>query len=137
MSSIRIWHTYLGILIAPSVLFFALTGSLQLFGLHEAHDGYEPPILIEKLSTLHKDQVFAQKPHDQDRRDEGRAETDEHEAPSPLNVTLLKCYFLLVALALTTSTLLGLWMGLRTRRSRAVWWLLAAGTAIPAVLAFL
>jgi len=65
MSSIRIWHMYIGILIAPSVLFFALTGALQIFSLHEAHGSYEPPALLEKLSRLHKDQVFAQKEHEQ------------------------------------------------------------------------
>jgi uncharacterized iron-regulated membrane protein len=29
MSSIRLWHSYIGILIAPSVIFFALTGALR------------------------------------------------------------------------------------------------------------
>jgi hypothetical protein len=28
-------HLYLGTLFAPSIIFFAFTGSLQLFGLHE------------------------------------------------------------------------------------------------------
>jgi uncharacterized iron-regulated membrane protein len=64
MQSIRTWHTYIGILIAPSVLFFAFTGSLQLFSLHEAHDSYKPPPVIEKLASVHKDQVFALKEHD-------------------------------------------------------------------------
>jgi uncharacterized iron-regulated membrane protein len=59
MSSLRTWHTYLGLLIAPSVLFFSLTGALQLFGLHEAHGAYHPAVIIEKLGMLHKDQVFA------------------------------------------------------------------------------
>ena len=30
----RQWHLYLGTFFAPSILFFALTGALQLFGLH-------------------------------------------------------------------------------------------------------
>jgi hypothetical protein len=59
---IRRLHTYLGAFIAPSVLFFAATGSLQLFSLHEAHGDYQPPAFIEKLGMLHKDQVFAMKP---------------------------------------------------------------------------
>ena len=59
MASIRTWHTYLGILIAPSVLFFALTGALQIFSLHEAHGTYHPLPIVEKFSSVHKDQVFA------------------------------------------------------------------------------
>src|SRR5580698_2249190 len=55
---LRKWHAYIGLLIAPSVLFFALTGALQIFNLHEAHGTYTPALLIEKLSAVHKDQVF-------------------------------------------------------------------------------
>jgi hypothetical protein len=58
-ATIRQWHSYIGVFVAPSVLFFALTGSVQLFSLHEAHGHYEPPAIIEKLSSVHKDQVFA------------------------------------------------------------------------------
>ncbi len=31
----RQWHLYLGTLFAPSILFFAFTGALQLLGPHE------------------------------------------------------------------------------------------------------
>ena len=63
MSSIRLWHSYIGILIAPSVIFFALTGALQIFSLHESHGTYTPPALIEKLSSMHKDQVQIGRAH--------------------------------------------------------------------------
>jgi hypothetical protein len=56
---LRQWHTYIGVFIAPSVLFFALTGAYQLFGLHEAHAGYQPPPVLAKLGMLHKKQVYA------------------------------------------------------------------------------
>jgi hypothetical protein len=145
MSSIRTWHTYLGILIAPSVLFFALTGALQLFSLHESHGTYNPPPLLEKLSSVHKDQVFAQKDHDDhDHPEPGagndehhHAPTDDHDAAPSLGTSLLKWYFLVVSLALTASTLLGLWMGLtQIRRKRTGWWLLLVGTVAPVVLCF-
>src|ERR1700685_4580837 len=55
---LRKWHAYIGLLIAPSVLFFALTGILQIFNLHEAHGGYHPALILEKLSVGHKDQEF-------------------------------------------------------------------------------
>lgn len=143
MSSIRIWHMYIGILIAPSVLFFALTGALQIFSLHEAHGSYEPPALIEKLSRLHKDQVFEQKEQKEQKEDESegagakehpKAEDDDQPR---LGTVLLKWFCLLVALGLSISTLLGLWMGLtQLRRRRTGWWLLAVGIVLPAVLIF-
>jgi hypothetical protein len=144
MSSIRIWHMYIGILIAPSVLFFALTGALQIFSLHEAHGSYEPPPLIEKLSRLHKDQVFAQKEQKEHEEHESEgAGAQEHpkaekEDQPRLGTLLLKWFCLLVALGLSISTLFGLWMGLtHVRRRRTGWWLLAVGIILPAALAFL
>jgi hypothetical protein len=145
MSSIRVWHMYIGILIAPSVLFFAITGALQIFSLHEAHGSYEPPALIEKLSRLHKDQVFAQKEHEQKKHEEDKSEgpvAQEHpkagdEDQPRLGTVLLKWFCLLVALGLSISTLLGLWMGLtQLRRRRTGWWLLGVGIIVPAALAF-
>jgi len=138
MSSIRVWHMYIGILIAPSVLFFALTGALQIFSLHEAHGSYVPPPLLEKLSRLHKDQVFAQKEHEQD-KSEGMGAQEPPKAESEdqprLGTVLLKWFCLLVALGLSASTLLGLWMGLtQMRRKRTGWWLLAAGIVLPVAL---
>jgi len=140
MPSIRTWHTYLGILIAPSVLFFALTGALQIFSLHEAHDTYVPPQLLEKLASVHRDQVFAVKEHDDDHHDEHaageHAAAPEHEEEPALATPLLKYFFLLVATALFVSTSLGLWLGLtHVRHKRVGWWLLAVGIIVPASLA--
>jgi hypothetical protein len=139
MQSIRTWHTYIGILIAPSVLFFALTGTLQLFSLHEAHDGYTPPALIEKLGSLHKDQVFALKEHDHEPAHAADAPPPDHHGEAkdedegaPIAVYALKWYFALVAVGLATSTLLGLWMGLtHLRHQRVGWWLLLVGIVLP------
>jgi hypothetical protein len=48
---------------------------------------------------------------------------------------LLKSFFLLVALGLSSSTILGLWMALNQhRRKRIAWTLLGIGAAIPAFL---
>ena len=136
MSSIRLWHSYIGILIAPSVIFFALTGALQIFSLHESHGSYTPPAFIEKLSSMHKDQVFEQKHHAQheaeSKDDRQPPPPKEHEEGPTLGTTLLKWFFLFVALALTASTLLGLWIGLtRFQRKRTGWWLLLAGIVLP------
>lgn len=147
MLLIRTWHTYLGILIAPSVLFFSLTGSYQLFGLHEPHGTYIPSPLLEKLSMLHKDQVFGEKEHQEDKRPDGGTASAEHERPGPPGdhedksspgTLLLKWYFLIVALSLTATTILGLYMGLtHLRRKRTGWWLLGVGIAIPVALSMI
>jgi hypothetical protein len=141
MLLIRTWHTYLGILIAPSVLFFAITGAFQLFTLHEAHGTYEPPPLLEKLSALHKDQVLGEKEQPEAEPPKTGAAPSDHEPSSPRDdhekksspsTLLLKWYFLVVALALTTSTLFGLWMGLtHIKHKRTGWWLLGVGFVFP------
>jgi hypothetical protein len=132
--------------VAPTVLFFAFTGSLQLFGLHEAHDGYQPPALIEKLGRLHKDQRLEGKA----RRADGplRTHIDEGQgdwvAPvvrpppaaveaTPIRELALKWLFLLSALMLMTSTSLGVWMAITQNRRKVVLGLLfLAGLAAPA-----
>jgi hypothetical protein len=149
---IRRWHSYLGLLIAPSVLFFALTGAVQIFGLHEAHDDYQPPALIEKLSSVHKDQVFELGDHGPPPPDSSAGQPngvvafavqnlhaghDDHDSPG-LPTTLLKWYFLIVAVALTVSTGFGIWMGLtQIRRKSLAWTLLFVGAAVPLALLLL
>jgi hypothetical protein len=138
-ATIRTWHFYIGMLIAPSVLFFAMTGALQLFSLHEAHGNYTPPLIIEKLSSIHKDQVFAAGHHHAAPKAKASgaapppADDDDKLKTSTL---ILKIYFFwVVALGLVVSTLLGLWMGLtHPVRKRAAWILVAAGTVIPIAL---
>ena len=139
MAAIRVWHTYLGMLIAPSVLFFALTGALQIFSLHEAHGAYQPLPVVEKLGKLHKDQVFARK-----ERHELEPKPAPQNAPPPpphdddhvsLGTLVLKWFFLLVAAGLTSSTVLGLWIGLtHLRHKRVALGLLAVGIVLPVAL---
>ncbi len=140
---LRAWHSYLSIFVAPSVLFFAFTGALQLFNLHEAHEGYQPLAVIEKLGRLHKDQIFAL-----DERHDAAPPTPS--APSkeppgspvhndddkiPLKTFLLKWLFLIVALALLSSTCIGVWIGLtHAKRRRLSWLLLSLGAVLPVVL---
>jgi len=143
--NVRQLHTYIGLFIAPSILFFALTGSLQLFNLHEAHGGYHPPPILERLGRVHKDQVFAL--DDDDAGPPPPAAKPDGAAPPPpqhpdhmdttpgLPTLLLTWFFLAGALGLVTSTSLGLWLGLtHVRHKRVGWVVLAAGAAIPLVL---
>ncbi len=156
--TIRRWHGYIGMFIAPSVLFFAVTGAVQLFSLHEAHGKYQPPQLLEELASVHKDQVFASKEaspgsdHDAPAQDKlssvtpaaspdhepgpgGDADAQEHHhehKPPRVSVYLLKWFFLFVAVGLATSTAFGIWMGLKPvlhRRTHVL--LLLVGAVIP------
>lgn len=147
MMTIRRWHTYIGLFVAPSVLFFALTGAVQIYSLHEAHGSYHPPAIIEKLSSVHKDQVFAHGHHHDAPAPDGPAQapgagavaaaSDDEDKVGPSTLAL-KAFFLLVALCLALSTAFGLWMGLtQTRPRRLAWTLVLAGTLIPAVLLLL
>jgi hypothetical protein len=138
LAAVRRFHSWFGVFIAPSVLFFALTGALQLFSLHEAHGDYHPPPVIEKLGMLHKDQVFAAKPK---RRQPAAAQAPKSAAPAaeahreegPKTSTLvLKGFFLFVAASLVVSTCLGVWMTLAYGSGKRVLWLVfLAGAAIP------
>ncbi len=137
---LRQLHLYTGMLIAPSILFFALSGALQLFGLHEAEKGraYTPPPVIEKLSEVHIHQRFALKPK---RKGPPPATpvTSAQPAPAkaeePESVPPIKWVFLAVAIGLLLSTLLGLWMGLTQGRNRRLAFaLLVIGAMAPVLL---
>ncbi len=133
---LRRWHTYLGAFIAPSILFFAFTGALQLFSLHEAHDGYQPAPVIEKLAQLHKNQVFALKhrgpPPGKAPASGASGPAVPHDDQPAIRTYVLKWFFLLVALELIVSTAFGIWIGLSRRRGRKTTiGLIAAGCVLP------
>jgi hypothetical protein len=140
IATVRKWHSYIGLFVAPSVLFFALTGATQLFNLHEAHGSYVPPAIVEKLSSVHKDQVFAFGDHHAPPPDAGKPGGAPGPGPGPqddddkteLATLLLKWFFLLVSVCLVFSTSFGIWMGLtQIRRKQTGWLLLIAGALIP------
>jgi hypothetical protein len=137
-STIRRWHSYIGLFIAPSVIFFALTGATQLYGLHEAHGHYRPPAIVEKLSSLHKDQVFAFGHHHEPppaAADKPGAPQDDDDDKDETSTVILRGFFLVVALGLAFSSAFGAWMGLtQIRRPRLASGLLISGALIPVIL---
>jgi hypothetical protein len=113
---------------------------VQIFSLHEAHDGYKPSALIEKLSAVHKDQVFEAKEHDAEPAEAPDPADAKPQAPqrSMIGTYALKWFFALVALGLGVSTVLGVWMGLKgTVRRRTNLCLLGLGIVLPVVLTLL
>lgn len=148
LNQLRTVHTWIGMLIAPTVLFMALTGIVQIYNLHEEHPGYTPPPILEKLSALHKDQVtevhrhglppglarsHAMGPHGGPSFREGPPPEEEHHAR--LVVILLKAFLTAAALGLIASTLIGVWMALQPGRPRLLnLALVGVGAAIPIAL---
>lgn len=148
----RQWHLYLGTLFAPSIIFFAFTGSLQLFSLHESHPGstYQPPAWIQTLASIHKDQIIEKKHKSPPAAAEQKAPPMTDAAPKPAKpqaarpknesgpnkfTLALKWFFLAMAVGLISSTLLGIYMAFKFNRSRTlVWGMLLLGTAIPLAL---
>jgi hypothetical protein len=150
-------HLYVGVFIAPALLFFALTGGLQVFSLHETTRGsdYKPPAWLVTLAQLHKKQtttvpVRKARPMDADSHQpspmasasvlganapaptQAKPDMPRPEAKNPLP---LKIFSALVALGLFVSTLIGLYMAYRyTRRPVLVSVLLLAGIVVPIVL---
>ncbi len=139
--TIRLIHLYIGVFSAPAVLFFAITGALQTFSLHETTRGssYQPPHLFVVLGQLHKKQTTLLPI----RRPPPAAAKPERElprTPAPVEQKApetrpMKLYFLVVSLGLCASTATGIYMAYKfTRNKGAIFGTLAAGVAIPVLL---
>jgi len=150
LKSIRLIHRYLGLFFSPTILFFAITGGLQMFGLHESARGssYEPPKILVHLSQLHKKGTLYLPPRkvappnptksDGAKLDGPKLETpNPTQAPPPPNSLPMKIFFAATALALAVSTCAGLIMGWKyARRKSIVLLILMAGVVMPAILFF-
>lgn len=160
----RLIHLYLGVFTAPALLFFAFTGALQTFSLHETTRGssYKPPAWAVTLGQIHKKQtpvVPVRKPqpgpsapesragsagNDGSPQREGRPRAEAGSAAQPSapegrkhHPLPLKIFFLIVAISLFLSTLTGIYMSYKYMRNRTtVTVLLILGAVIPVVLVF-
>ena len=150
MKLIRKIHFYLGTFFAPSIIFFAFTGALQMFGLHE---GSGEIAWVARLAQVHKSQTFdaprhrdAPKPAAASGADApGDAHGDAHvDAPKPpadgapkggggpSRSMALEIFFLLMAISLISTSCLGVWMAFQYKREvRIIVGLLAAGVVLP------
>jgi hypothetical protein len=146
---IRQLHLYLGLFLAPTVIFFAFSGALQIFRLQESHPGstYEPPAWMVKLAGVHKDQRIASPPAPRPAAPQGEAPTPQPRPPQPAAgdkppqakpSTILKWFFLFASIGIITTTVLGCIMAFKYNRDRRVnWGLLASGFFLPIVLLLL
>jgi hypothetical protein len=57
-------HLYIGIFISPALLFFAFTGALQTFSLHETVRGsdYKPSQFLMTIAQIHKNATWKVQP---------------------------------------------------------------------------
>jgi len=151
MKQIRQFHLYLGTFFAPAIFFFAFSGALQTFGLHESGKGssYSPPAWIATMAEIHRDQRL-EKPHkehahavapkdDHDAHEEhaqNPALDDDHQEPR--SSLPLKCFILLLSVGLMTAAGLGIYIALQSRNNRRITWvMLASGVMVPVALLFL
>jgi uncharacterized iron-regulated membrane protein len=140
-------HLYIGIFISPAILFFAFTGALQTFSLHESGHGrenYNPPKWIMRIAQLHKNQNLTVRekkpgalPDAKPKLDkpEGASATPKPTAAPQKSHLPMKIFFLLVTLGLFTSTVTGIYIAYRFNRNKwVVTGLLVAGIVVPLVL---
>lgn len=147
----RVVHLYLGVFTAPALLFFAITGGLQTFSLHETTRGssYAPPKWLVVAAQLHKKQsmdVPARKLRPAAEPAAGRTASaalapaarpaGAGAVPRGRSPLPLKIFVVLVALALASSTLTGLYLAWKyTRHAGRVVAIFLAGIAVPILLA--
>lgn len=139
--AMRALHRYCGAIFAPTLLFFALSGVLQVFDMHKPRgwDGAAPPAWIKTVAGLHKDQkLTVGEPAQAGKRAGKKPKADGAEAPhdQPIGQQLLKIYAAVASASLAISTVAGLVIAWRDLRRRA--WLMglvAAGAVIPLALA--
>ena len=153
---IRTMHNYSGVFLAPTILFFAITGGLQMFGLHETSRGstYAPPALLMHLSQLHKKGTLylppkRPQPPAASVRTEGAPEPEKPKAaeaapapaaptPAPPDPLPIKIFFALASLGLVLSTVTGVIIAWKYARSkRVVAGTLLAGIVVPLLLLLL
>jgi len=159
MKSIRRVHSWLGVLFAPSIILFALSGMLQMFGCHEGEGGSAPNGVVVRLAQLHMKQTVAlprKRPPRPAGAAPGAAPTERGPAagpegarpgPGPEGVrapaeqptTLpLRVFFLAMSLGLIATSLLGLYVAFTSKRDRRLLvGLLVAGTVVPIALMLL
>lgn len=153
LKSVRLIHLYFGVLIAPALLFFAFTGFLQTFSLHETTRGssYKPPAIFEKLANIHKKATLpgpprqegpprGNKPQGDHGPDQGPGPGEGHgEGQGPQQPESFhwpeKLFFGIVAIGLISSTLTGLYMSwMFSRRKIYIVVTFIAGAILPLIL---
>jgi hypothetical protein len=159
LKAARLTHMYFGVFITPAILFFAFTGVLQTFGLHEREPGekYKPAQWIVTLAQIHKHQTaelpkrkpavaatpaappaeaHAVAPEPAPRpASKAKKGDDDDDDKADFKTAPMKIFFAIVCLGLFVSTATGLYMSYNFLRNKAlVTATLLAGIVIPPLL---
>ncbi|MFN2477307.1 MAG: hypothetical protein ABR526_13315 [Chthoniobacterales bacterium] len=117
MALLRRLHLYLGCLFAPALIFFAVSGTWQLYRIHDKpKDGsYNPPAAVSALSAVHMNSHLPGK--------------------KVSEFTPMRAFSVATAIGLVITTGLGVVLAFRFSRSIAIplAWLIA-GIALPAAI---
>jgi hypothetical protein len=145
-------HLFSGVFFAPTILFFAFTGFLQTYSLHEEHDGIKPQPWIAALADVHKHQRMPPPPRPAAPNSVAATPATATNAAAPVTAGAqppqapapsaprprrkqsfpLQVFMGFMSVGLIGSTLVGIWMGFQLKRSPAlIWALLFSGTIIP------
>ena len=142
MRKLRQLHQYLGLFFAPMILLFALSGALQTFRLQEARDAaVTPPAWIVWMASVHKDSSLPHPPKPKESAPDHAGSLPNERKLGALSVAThstlpSKIFAVLLSIALSLSTLLGVTIALNNRATRRISiLLLVVGTVVP--LAFL
>jgi uncharacterized iron-regulated membrane protein len=133
----RLVHLYIGVFIAPALLFFAFTGALQTFSLHETTRGssYKAADKTSPEKAAQDKPQLPAAPASQSTPNVAPKLLPDAIVPQPHNTLPLKIFFLLVAIGLFTSTLSGLYMSYKYIRNRSlISAILLAGVIVPFLL---
>ncbi len=147
MRTVRLIHFYLGVFFAPLVIFFAFTGVLQVFKLHESCRETSTCLAdwVAWFGQFHKEQGWI--PPSNPRAKAAAPATAKAEEPKkeeakkgePKTGSLVMKWFIaLMGASLMATTFLGLYMAFKyPNRRRGFFIALAAGIVIPlALMAF-
>ena len=113
MNKLRKVHLYLGCIFAPMLVFFAVSGIWQTFGLHYPKGNGSTTLAL--VSTVHLEHKI------------GMKSGKNLDLSSPA----LRWFVIAMAVGMIMTTILGVVMAFRFGKGRAAMYCLAAGIAIP------
>lgn len=140
MQQLRRYHLYIGMFLAPAIIFFSFSGAIQTIGWQ---DDPAPAAWIRTIASIHKKQTLPKprKPRPAEAAPDTKATPavrGDREAPavakgpSPIP---LKIFVILLSIGLIASAGLGIAIALANRSTRRVSTImLVAGIVVPPLL---
>lgn len=135
---LRQYHNWLGLFFAPAIIFFALSGVLQILDLHEDAPGYEAPAWVKPLASIHKHGEVSRQAKPK-AKPPATGAMDQKPAPDWVGKAegfkLTQFFVALLGLVLAASSILGIWIAFANKNARKrSSLLLLAGILVPILL---